>query len=118
MKINKNYLKNYPLAGCRFLILLGSLALSLPYATQGHYINPLGHAKPFKVPNANAEPALMTGTVVPGPTPELPAVSNAAASEQSGPPDVFVDASLGDAQIVLKRRYENWKRYIPGLPRN
>ena len=104
MKVNKSYLKNYPLAGCRFLILLGSLVLSLPHATESHYIHALGHAEPVKVPNATAELALMTGAVGARATPGMPPVSSAAASEQSGPPDIMIDAFLGDTQIVLERR--------------
>jgi hypothetical protein len=81
MKVNKSYLKNYPFAG-RFLILLGSLVFSLQHATEGTAVacEPLG-LSPF---------------------------SSAAASEQSGPPDILpdilIDAFLGDAQIVLERR--------------
>lgn len=105
MKVNKNYLKIYPLAASRFLILLGSLALSLPQATGGHYIHPLGHADPVKVLNTTAEPALFTGSAVESATPELTSVSSAAASEQSGPPDIIlIDASIGAAQIVFERR--------------
>ena len=104
MIINKSYMKNYPLAGSRFLILLGWLTLSLPHATEGHYIHRLGHAEPVKVPNTTAELAPMTGTVVACATPVLFPASSAAASEQSGPPDILIDALLGDAQIVLERR--------------
>jgi hypothetical protein len=103
MKVNKSYVKNYPSAGRRFLILLGALALSLPYATEGHYIHPLGHAEPVKVPNAIDELAPLIGTVVSRATPGLSPVSSADASEQSGSPDILIDASLGDAQIVLER---------------
>jgi hypothetical protein len=81
MKVNKSYQKNYPLAGSRLLILLASLALGLPQPTQGHYIHPVGHAEPIKVPNATAELASMTG-----------------------PPDILIDTSLGDTQILLERR--------------
>jgi hypothetical protein len=104
MKVNKSYLKYYPLAGIRFLILLGSLALSLPHATGGHYIHPLGHADPVKVPNTTAELAPLTVTFVERATPDLTPVSSAAASQQSGPPDILIDASIGDAQIVFERR--------------
>ena len=104
MKVNKSYLKNYRLAGSRFLILLGSLALSLPHATEGHYIHPLDHAEAVKVPKATPESALMTGTFVARATLGLSPVSSAAASEQSGPPDILIDAFLGDAQVVLERR--------------
>ena len=86
MKVNKSYLKNYRLAGSTFLILLGSLALSLPDAT------------------ATAGSALMTGTVVARATLGLSPISRAAASEQSGPPDILIDAFLGDAEVVLERR--------------
>jgi hypothetical protein len=55
-------------------------------------------------PNAIAESAPMTGTVVARATPGLPPVSSVAASEQSGPPDILIDAFLGDAQIVFERR--------------
>ncbi len=61
MKVNKSYLKNYRLAGSTFLILLGSLALSLPHTTEGHYIHPLDHAEAVNVLKATAESALMTG---------------------------------------------------------
>jgi hypothetical protein len=104
MNVNKSYLKNYPLACSRFLILLGSLALSLPHLTAGDYIHPLGHADPVKVLNTTAEPAPSTGTFVERATPGLIPVSSAAASEQSGPPDILIDASIGDAQIVFERR--------------
>ena len=104
MKVNKSYLKTYPLSGSRFLILLGSLVLSLPHATEGHYIHALGHAEPVKVPNATAELAPMTGAVVARATPGMTPVSSTAASEQSGPPDIMIDAFLGDTQIVLERR--------------
>jgi hypothetical protein len=78
MKVNKSYLKNYPFAGSRFLILLVSLVFSLQHATDGTVVAraPLG----------------------------LSPVSSAAASEQSGPPDILIDAFLGDSQIVLERR--------------
>ena len=104
MKVNKSYVKNYPLAGSRFLVLLGSLALSLTHATEGHYIHPLGDADAVKVPNATAESAPMTGTVVTRATTRLSPVSSAAASEEAGPPDILIDAFLGDAQVVLERR--------------
>jgi hypothetical protein len=104
MKVNKSYLKKHPSAGIRFLILLGSLALSLPHATAGHYIHPLGHADPVKVPNTTAELAPLTGTSVERATPEMSPVLSAAASEQSGPPDILIDAFLGNTQIVLESR--------------
>ena len=108
MKINKSYLKNYRLAGSRFLILHGSLALSLPHATEGHYIHALDHAEAVNVLKATAESALVTGTVLARATLGLSPVSSAAASEQSVPPDILpdilIDAVLGDAQIVLERR--------------
>ena len=104
MKVNKSNLKTYPLGGSRFLILLGSLFLSLPHATEGQYIHPLAHAEPGKAPNATAELAPMNGTVGARPTPGIPPVSRAAAAEQSGSPDILIDAFLGNTHIVLERR--------------
>lgn len=106
MKVNKGYQKNYQLSVSRFLILIASLALSFPYATQGNYIHPLGHAEPVKAPNATAELVPMTTVVAPA-APGLSPVSSAAASEQSGQsglPDILIDAFLGETQIVLERR--------------
>jgi hypothetical protein len=103
MKVNKSNLRNLQLAGSRFLILIGLLSLSLPHSTAGRYI-PLGQNDSVKSPNTTAELAPMTGTVVARATPGLSPVSSAAASEQSGPPDILIDAFLGNTQIVFERR--------------
>jgi hypothetical protein len=104
IKGDRSYLKNYSLAGSRFLILLGSLILSLPHATEGHYIHPLGHAQPVNIPNATAELASVIGTVVAHAPPGLSPITSATASEESGPPDILIDAVLGNTQIVLEIR--------------
>jgi hypothetical protein len=102
MKVNKSYQKNYPLSGSRFLILLAWLTLSVPYASQGHYLHP-GPVEHVEALNATAE-LLSTTTFAARATPELSIVSGDASSEQTEPPDILIDGVLGDRQIVLERR--------------
>jgi hypothetical protein len=92
------------LAARRFIIQLATLALSFPYASQGDYIHPLGHSEHVKTLNETAELVPMTGNIVPCAILKRSFVSSTVASEQPDPPDILIDAFLGETQIVLERR--------------